>query len=344
MHSSQSFSDSVGDRGALRPRGPDDLSRAGAPPSEPRRSAPPVASAADHIQAHAPSDPQHYGASVDLTGTWRAAAADEALRRSFHHVGFDDDGWEPVRIPGHWADVATFSDERSMLFRHRFEHRLPADDGGRSWLELDGICYQGDVWLDGRYLGDTEGYFVRHAFDVTGALRDREDHELAIEVNCSPSGSGHKRRSILGIYEGDNDMVTTRNPGGIWAPLRLRHTGPVRIHGVRAICETADEHRAVVAVRAMLATASARSVRVITEIGGVVHEADHSIAVGLNEVEWRVTVPRPRAVVAVSVGRPATVRAGRAGGDENKRGERSARSADRAAFHRCQALAIHRQR
>ena len=41
--------------------------------------------------------PQHYGAAVDLTGTWRAASADETLRRTFHHPGFDDDAWAASR-------------------------------------------------------------------------------------------------------------------------------------------------------------------------------------------------------------------------------------------------------
>ena len=234
-----------------------------------------------------------YRACVDLTGTWQAAPADEELRRTFHHAGYDDASWQPVPVPGHWADHAAFDQERSMLFRRAFEHALPADDGGRSWLELDGVCYQGDVWLDGQYLGDTEGYFIRHAFDVTELLKDRSEHELALEVNCSPAGTDGKRRSLLGVFEGGNDMVPHRNPGGIWAPVRLRHTGPVRIHGVRAICVEADHARAVIAVRASLVSGSARVVRVVTEIGGVVHEADHSIAVGENEVEWRVTVPEP---------------------------------------------------
>ena len=35
---------------------------------------------------------------------------------------------------------------------------------------LDGVFYTSDVWLDGTYLGDTEGYFFPHAFEVTDAL------------------------------------------------------------------------------------------------------------------------------------------------------------------------------
>lgn len=230
---------------------------------------------------------------MDLTGTWQAGVADESLRREFHLPGFDADGWESIAVPGHWDDVAALRGERSVLYRHTFEHSLPPDDGGRTWLELDGVCYQGDVWMDGEYLGDSEGYFVRHAFDVTEALRSRSEHQLALEVNCSPGGLGGKRRGLLGVYETGNDMVSGANPGGIWAPVRLRHTGPVRIERLRAICEAADEHAATVAIRAVLETASARSVRILTDIGGVHHDLEHPLAVGQNEVEWRVVVPDP---------------------------------------------------
>ncbi|MGI9623731.1 MAG: glycoside hydrolase family 2 protein [Acidimicrobiales bacterium] len=230
---------------------------------------------------------------MELTGTWRAHPADEALRRQFHLRGFDDAGWQDAAVPGHWADISGFEDERSILFKRSFDHEVPTDTGGRAWLELDGIFYQGDVWLDGEYLGDTEGYFVRHAFDVTDALAAGTEHEIAIEANCSPSGREGKRRSMLGVFEGGNDMVPTGNPGGIWAPARLRHTGPVRIDRLRAICTEATPTSATVSVRAMLATASSRSVHVTTEIAGTRHTAEHSIAEGLNEVEWTVEVADP---------------------------------------------------
>ena len=38
---------------------------------------------------------------MDLSGTWRAAIADDDLRRSAFALDFDDDGWEPIEVPGH---------------------------------------------------------------------------------------------------------------------------------------------------------------------------------------------------------------------------------------------------
>src|SRR4051812_36182091 len=116
---------------------------------------------------------------MDLSGPWRAAVADEDMRRAYTADGFVDDAWEPVEVPAHWQSTAAFADaDGPLLYRRRFDGPVP-DDDRRSWLVLDGIFYQGDVWLDGGYVGDTEGYFFHHTFEVTDALRDRNEHALA---------------------------------------------------------------------------------------------------------------------------------------------------------------------
>jgi len=52
---------------------------------------------------------------------------------------------------------------------------------GESCDSVASLC--GDVWLDGAYLGDTEGYFFPHTFEVTEHLRSRSEHQLAVEVD-----------------------------------------------------------------------------------------------------------------------------------------------------------------
>ena len=135
---------------------------------------------------------------MELTGTWRAALADEALRRAWQDDGFDASGWEAVEVPGHWRSTPAFADsDGPLLYRRSFE-AAAAGFGRRSWLTLDGLFYQGDVWLDGAYLGDTEGYFVPHTFEVTDALRARAEHHLAVEVTCSPPGDLTAKRNLTG--------------------------------------------------------------------------------------------------------------------------------------------------
>ena len=72
------------------------------------------------------------------------------------------------------------------LAQHRRvrRHRRPADvparvhrarrhaDGGAGWITLDGVFYQADVWLDGAYLGDPEGYFFPHTLRYHRRCRD----------------------------------------------------------------------------------------------------------------------------------------------------------------------------
>ena len=62
-------------------------------------------------------------AGMDLSGPWRAAVADDDLRRSAVGLDFDDDGWEPIagaRATG--ARRRPFADsDGPLLYRTRFE-------------------------------------------------------------------------------------------------------------------------------------------------------------------------------------------------------------------------------
>src|SRR6516164_8129343 len=110
---------------------------------------------------------------MELGGSWQAAPADEALRRSFAAPDHDDGGWEALPVPGHWRSTAAFADlDGPVLYRRRFEVAAPGE-GRRGWLTLEGVFYDGDVWLDGTYMGATEGYFFPHTFEITELLRDR---------------------------------------------------------------------------------------------------------------------------------------------------------------------------
>ncbi|HWW44151.1 MAG TPA: hypothetical protein VN180_03695, partial [Acidimicrobiia bacterium] len=63
---------------------------------------------------------------MELGGTWRAAPADESLRRSFAGPGFDDGGWERVAVPGHWRSTPAFSAlDGPILYRRPFEVAAP---------------------------------------------------------------------------------------------------------------------------------------------------------------------------------------------------------------------------
>jgi beta-mannosidase len=236
---------------------------------------------------------------MDLDGEWVAAEADDDLRRSFPRPEFDDGGWPRVRVPGHWrAEPAFASSDGPLLFRRRFELGTPTP-GRRSWLVMEGVFYQSDVWLDGSYLGDTEGYFFPHEFDVTSALEARTEHLLAVEVGCERPVGGAPRRALTGVWGQGDCIDPAYNPGGIWAPVRVATSGPVHIRSLRAACAQAGPKRAVLDLFAVLDSAERVTVTLRTEArrttGGQVAQADkqQSLAVGINRVRWRLEVPSP---------------------------------------------------
>src|SRR3954471_22549581 len=160
---------------------------------------------------------------MDLADTWKAAIADEGLRRTFAERDADDDDWADIAVPGHWRRTPGFGDtDGPVLYRRRFDSAGPAS-GERAWLVFDGLFYVGDVWLDGSYLGDTEGYFLPHTFEITDQLAARSEHTLAIEVTCAPQTDKTAKRNLTGVFQHWDCLDPDCNPGGIWRPVRLEH-------------------------------------------------------------------------------------------------------------------------
>jgi len=224
---------------------------------------------------------------MELSGPWRAHVADDMLRRTFPLEELDDGGWTEIDVPGHWRDEVDFAGvDGPLLYRTRFEADPPGPDR-RTWLEFDGLFYQGDVWLDGTYVGDTEGYFFGHLLEVTDRLRRRRDHLLAVEVACPPEPSSGESRTLTGVAQ------RGWNPGGIWRPVGLRETGPVALRHLRVVCTDATPTVATLAVRAVVDTARPRPVVFRTTVFGIDHRHPQPLAAGENSLEWRVRVPRP---------------------------------------------------
>ncbi|MGI8753988.1 MAG: glycoside hydrolase family 2 protein [Acidimicrobiales bacterium] len=278
--------------------------------------------------------------AMDLSGTWLAREADDELRRRLPDPGLDDRDWVPVTVPGHWRSEAAFaSSDGPLLYRRRFH----ADEPGatrRSWLHFAGMFYQGDVWLDGAYLGDTEGYFFPHSFEVTDRLAAGREHVLAVEVACNRPTDRRAKRNLTGIFEHWDCINQEWTPGGIWAPVTLDETGPVRIVSLRVTCREATAERATLDLEAEIDTLESGTVSVATVVAAqadTAAEADpgvgaagpleaavvaerstgETLAAGVNRVRWRVIVDRPALwwphalgaqplhTVTVSVGTPA---------------------------------------
>lgn len=204
-------------------------------------------------------------------------------------------------MPGHWAQHDQLAARRSVLYRTTFS--VPDDttaDDGRFWLVFEGIWQSADVWLDGAYLGPTDGWFTPHEFDITEHVNasETDEHVLAVEVMTSSPSPDEPARSLNGIFD-DPDIVGHQNPGGIWQPVKLVSTGPVRMKKNRIVCLDASEADARLHLRSHLISDGARSVTITTTLrppGGarpMIVTRDHDLASGATVLEWDLTVPEP---------------------------------------------------
>lgn len=232
---------------------------------------------------------------MDLSGTWRARAADDDLRRIGVGLDLDDGDWPEIAVPGHWRTAAAFADsDGPLLYRTSFDLPIPSDDR-RAWVRLGGAFYQADVWLDGAYLGDPEGYFVPAAFDITALARLSEHHVLAVEVSCPPQTSDRGQRTLTGTFQGPAGPTAGWNPGGLWRPVEVLTTGPVRIDRCRVLCRDANASRAHLRLAVRLDSDRACTVQVATVVDGdVLAEHDHALATGANDLAWTLDISEPR--------------------------------------------------
>ena len=232
---------------------------------------------------------------------WSAAPSDDELRRVMADPELDDAGWDSLAVPGHWRSNPAFSDsDGPIAYRRRFE-APPPGAGRRAFLTFDGVFYQTDVWLDGDYLGDTEGYFFPNTFEVTAPLAAQREHVLAVEVACGRPDDKARKRNLTGVFQHWDCIDPDWNPGGIWAPVRLHETGQVRIRSLKVLCRDASAESATLDFEAELDTPAALGVTVVTRVGregaepgsAATSTDTHALALGQNIVRWRVGVDEP---------------------------------------------------
>ena len=182
---------------------------------------------------------------MDLSGRWRAHVDDGDLARQFSSAQFDDSDWPTLNVPGHWQSADHFDRSDGPVLYRRAIAAPPLPAGHRRFLTFDGIFYLGDVWLDGLYVGATEGYFFPHTFEISRFLGDAPDseHTLAVEVANPRQTDRVAKRTITGIFSHWDNVDPDFNPGGIWRPVRVRDTGPVRISWLRVLCTEATDAR-----------------------------------------------------------------------------------------------------
>jgi beta-mannosidase len=253
--------------------------------------------------------------SIALDGIWRLLPVD-AFRQGFYPL--DDDSWIEQELPAHWQQHPLLESYAGrMVYRKRFTFEgLRAEERGlrsheamptsqssvhspRYWLRFNGVFYWHQPYFNGVDLGRREGYFMPHVYEVTPWVA--EENTLVVEVDCPDEHNKLGKRMITGVFSHWDCLDPATNPGGVWLPVELIATGPVRVDDVLLHAETIDEATATVRFRATLDAAQAgpatlRWTFAPKNFAGEIQviEQRHTLAQGAQELAGLLDIRDPR--------------------------------------------------
>jgi hypothetical protein len=194
--------------------------------------------------------PPHADGTLELSGGWKLVSqefvGDDAGKIS--SCGFEDGWWLPAVVPGtvltSYLNAGAVPDlfygddmyQVSEWFAHgqwwyRNEMTVPASYAGkRVWLNLDGINYKADVYVNGSPVGKMAGAFIRGHFDITGKVAPGKKNCIAVLIHpvtnpCKPTVR------TLGDYSWPEDYTHNaptfvESAGWDWLPtIRDRNIG-----------------------------------------------------------------------------------------------------------------------
>lgn len=192
-----------------------------------------------------------------LDGVWKLLPVD-SFRQGFYPA--DDSSWLSQALPAHWQQHPLLERYTGcMVYRRRFampQSAMPGDV--RHFLRINGAFYWTQPYFNGVDLGRHEGYFEPFEHDVTAWMT--AENEVTLEVECPDESDKTGKRLITGVFAHWDSMDTMANPGGIWLPIELVTTGPVRLRETLLQTEAAGDTLADLRFRATLDSATAQDV------------------------------------------------------------------------------------
>jgi hypothetical protein len=203
--------------------------------------------------------------TLELSSGWKLLSqqytSDEATKIS--NCGYDDRQWLTATVPGtvlttylnlgaipdpfygdHQFQVSNWFAKSHWWYRNEFE--VPASyRGKRVWLNLDGINYKADIYVNGAFVGKLAGAFLRGRFDITDKVQVGRKNCIAVLIYpvTNPCGvtvrkldqytfpEEFTRNTPTFVESGGWDWVPTipdRNIG-IWNEVSLSTSGDVTI-------------------------------------------------------------------------------------------------------------------
>jgi hypothetical protein len=172
---------------------------------------------------------------------WRMLKADalDVKSESVSAGTFDDSKWMPAVVPGTVLNSLVYNkvyeepyyglnnnasegkipdlsvvgrDFYTYWFRTNF--KLPESVKGKKiWLQVDGINYRAEIWVNGQMVGNIAGMFYQDVIDITDYVSNTSVNGLAIKVQPvdNPGGLKQKGWGAAGEYRNGGNGEIGRN-------------------------------------------------------------------------------------------------------------------------------------
>ncbi len=138
---------------------------------------------------------------------------------------FNDSGWRILDLPHDWSIEGPFSKEWASgtgflpggtgWYRKTFN--VPSDMKGRkTFLYFDGVYNNGEVWINGVYLGKRPNGYISFQYDLSPWLKYGKENIISVKVDHSKFGDS-RWYTGSGIYR-DVKLITT-------SPVHIKNWG-----------------------------------------------------------------------------------------------------------------------
>ncbi len=253
--------------GYVTPQPPDTLPVSRSPFARP--VAKPLPPSGDTLEQTAPR-------AWTLARNWRLQAAPQVqlAGEKLSQPGAGTKSWYAATVPGTvlttLVDRGVYPDpmwdlnnlaipeslnKQDYWYRVEFPKPEPTGRGGRYTLELDGINYAAEVWLNGHALGTITGAFLRGSYDVTALLKPEGQNVLAVRIAPPPHPGIPNEQSLKGGPGDNGGAMLLDGPtfadtegwdwipairdrdSGIWQDVVLRESGAVKFGDPRIVTE-----------------------------------------------------------------------------------------------------------
>ncbi|MFZ0454655.1 MAG: sugar-binding domain-containing protein [Ignavibacteriaceae bacterium] len=157
-------------------------------------------------------------------------------------------------------------------------------------LLFEGTSFKGEVWINGKQLGKLEGMLNPHSFDVSNLLNYGKENNIAVRLEATPDAWTNLTLHGLTWRSSNRDQLYSIAqcmygwdwgphcvPIGLWQPVKLIVTGPLRISRpyIRSEILTGNKARCNVHVDVSNLTNQPKA----AEISGAVFEKDSKMKI-----------------------------------------------------------------